>query len=108
MDETGGMSWLLTNAALWPKLSDFRKFEIKVWLEMNGINPRLVPIDTTIMLVVADPETDRENWTIQYEEFCTDADGHILADANHSDEAYAHKREVPLVVDPPIAWLIPV
>lgn len=105
MDEQLTAAWILTNERLWPKLSGVRRNEIKTWLEMNGINPSLVPVDGTISIRVVGPETDSENWVIRYEEFCTDPEGHILA--GDEGNAYTHVREIPLVIDPPLLWLIP-
>lgn len=107
MSEIRTMSWLVTNGALWPGFSWARRGEIRLWLEMNGIHPSNVPVGSEIVLTVPDPDRDPEHWVIRYDEYCTDENGLILVPSERSAEVYVHEREVPLVIDPPMEWLIP-
>lgn len=104
MDEQLGTSWMVVNGDLWPRLSKSRRYQIKVWLEMNGINPSYVPVDTEILLILQ--SADLEEWVIRYEEFRTDEDGHVIHCTDRGG-AYADEREVPLIIDPPVTWLTP-
>lgn len=96
-------AWVVTDGALWAKLSKNRRAEIRTWLRMNGVVPRLVPVDCTVLLA---PD-DAGYWEIRYEEYRCNDDGRILVDPDNPDEAYVQAVAVPLVIDPPQHWLIP-
>lgn len=94
-------AWIVTDGALWKKLTEVRRGEIKLWLRMNEIDPNSVPVDSTVMIV---PEGSA--WEIWYEEFVRE-NGNIVIDPKDPDSAYVQQRSVPLIVDPPMHWLIP-
>jgi hypothetical protein len=93
--------WVVTDGPLWQKLSEVRRTEISTWLRMNGVSPRLVPVDATVMVAESAPGI----WEIRYEEYPTDRDGNIVF--IDTDSAGIQARSVPLVIDPPMHWLIP-
>lgn len=96
-------NWVVTDGTLWQKLSEIRRAEIRIWLRMNGINPSIVPVDATVMIV----EAAHDQWEIWYEEYLANGDGTIVAADDGFDSICAYGRQVPLVIDPPMHWLIP-
>lgn len=103
MDSDHGAAWLVTDGAIWAKLSDLRKKELKIWLQMNGVDPGNVPVESSVMLA----QTGPEDWQIWYEEYLRSESGNIMLDPNDPDAAYVGECAVDLVIDPPLEWLVP-
>jgi hypothetical protein len=95
-------SWIVTDGALWTKLTELRRREIRTWMRMNDIDPSLVPVDSTVTLV-----EEGGSWVIRFEEFQQSESGAIMIDPKDPDSAYIRECAVPLVIDPPQYWLIP-
>lgn len=104
MSKIRGTSWLILNEDLWKKLTDSRRTEIRTWLRMNGINPGIVPVDSDVLIT----EVSDGEWEIWFEEFQTNAVGDIVIDPDGTGEVCVFERATPMVIDPPVTWLIPI
>lgn len=104
MSDIHSTAWIVTNNALWGKLTDIRRREIRAWLRMNGVDPALVPVDSTVILA----ETAEDFWEILFEEYRRNEHGDIVIDPGDPDRAYVLDCSIPLTIDPPQHWLIPV
>jgi hypothetical protein len=94
-------TWIVTNGTLWKQTPELRRGEIRGWLGLNGVNANLVPADSEVII--------RENsdgiWVIDFEEYRTNAEGHVLLDPENPAEAYVQARTVPMDMDPPLYLL---
>lgn len=95
--------WIVIDGSLWPRLPDLRRREIKAWLRMNGIEPRYVPVDSSVTL----DENENGDWKIFFEQYRRSDEGNILVDPKNPYEAFVELCAVPLEIDPPQEWLIP-
>lgn len=95
-------TWLITDGTLWHKLTFSRQDEIRTWLRMNGVDPRRVPQDSSV-LIVERPD----GWRIEFEQYLLRSDGSVMVASGRSDEAYVEECSVSMEIDPPMEWLLP-
>jgi len=90
--------WIVTNEEHWRKTPYGRRYEVHNWLQLNGIKPSLVPLDSEIVV--------RENsdgiWVIDFEEYRTDSRGRIRFDSGSPSNAERQARTVVMEIDPPL------
>lgn len=98
-------AWIITDSALWKAAPEVRQREIRSWLRMNGIAPRDVPADSTVLIT---DDTAGSVWEIWFEAYRRSEDGRILVDPDDRASAFVEERRVALAVDPPMHWLVPV
>lgn len=97
-------AWVVTDPKIWDQILDVRKYEIRLWLTLNEISPRNIPIESTVY-VTENPDGE---WEIHYEAYLRTEDGRIQVDPDNPKEAFVEDRISPMLFDPPMHWLVPV